>query len=228
MKSWTQLLHRVFDLHDHAQETVENCVDLGHFAIVHSYSGRTVRSAPVIDGAHFQTAYSASRPMPVLGRFGATVRFEFTIDLYGLGCSSVTIGVPSDGVTARRFALATPTLKDRINLALAISLREMKDAGQVPPQARLLPRQALERLIARVIHQRVVCDARQDFVIWEHKRYTQPPALAHGDGPIGKFRIWARQFYTQPEMVADTSDELAQELASGIFAERSALAAPAD
>jgi nitrite reductase/ring-hydroxylating ferredoxin subunit len=232
MKSWTRLHHRVFDLHDHAQETVENSVDLGHFAIVHSYSGVTVRSEPAIDGAHFQTAYGASRPLPVVGRFGAMVRFEFRIDLYGLGCSIVTIGVPSYGVTARLFVLATPTSKDRINLALAISLREMKDAGQVHPLARLLarllPRQALEGLIARIIHQSVVHDARQDFVIWEHKRYTQPPALAHGDGPIGKFRIWARQFYTQPEMVADASDELTQELASGISAEHNAMAAPAD
>jgi nitrite reductase/ring-hydroxylating ferredoxin subunit len=199
---WTPLIHRTFDLHDHAQETVENSVDLGHFAIVHGYSEVTVRSDPVIDGAHFQTAYSASRPMPVLGRFGARVRFDFEIDLYGLGCSIVTIGVPSYGVTARLFVLATPTVKDRIDLALALSLREIDDPARVHPLARIVPRSLLQGFIARTIHQGIVHDARQDFVIWEHKRYTHRPTLAQGDGPIGAFRLWARQFYAQPEPVA--------------------------
>jgi nitrite reductase/ring-hydroxylating ferredoxin subunit len=203
---WTPLIHRFFDLHDHVQETVENSVDLGHFAIVHGYTHMTERSDPVVDGAHFRTAYSANRPMPVLGRFGARVRFDFTIDLYGLGASIVTIGVPSYGVTARLFVLATPTAPERINLALAVSLREIEDPSRVHPLARLLPRQALQGLIARIVHQSVVHDARQDFVIWEHKRYIHLPALAQGDGPIGKFRFWARQFYTQPEVVAGASE----------------------
>jgi nitrite reductase/ring-hydroxylating ferredoxin subunit len=223
---WTSLIHRVFDLHDHAQETVENSVDLGHFAIVHGYSEMTVRSEPTIDGAHFQTVYSASRPMPVVGRFGPKVRFDFTIDLYGLGCSIVTIGVPSYGVTARLFVLATPTVKERINLALALSLREIEDVAQVHPLARLMPRQPLQALIARIIHQSVVHDARQDFVIWEHKRYTEPPALAQGDGPIGKFRLWARQFYRQADLVTATADPPAVERAP--IAQNDAMATPAD
>ena len=41
----------------------------------------------------------------------------------------------------------------------------------------------------------LVHDARQDFAIWQHKRYLSAPALAAGDGPIGKYRAWARQFY---------------------------------
>jgi nitrite reductase/ring-hydroxylating ferredoxin subunit len=222
---WTPLIHRVFDLHDHAQETVENSVDLGHFAIVHGYSELTVHSEPVIAGAHFRTAYSASRPMPVVGRFGARVRFDFTIDLYGLGCSIVTVGVPSYGLTARLFVLATPTVKERINLALALSLREIEDTAQVHPLARLLPRRALQELIARIIHQSVIHDARQDFVIWEHKRYIEPPALAQGDGPIGKFRLWARQFYTQPVAVAPSADEPA--IARTLLAQSDVMA-PAD
>src|SRR5262249_60817110 len=121
------------------------------------------------------------------------------------------LGVPSYGVTARLFVLATPTAPERINLALALSLREIEGPGQLPPLARPLPRRALQALIARIIHQSVVHDARQDFVIWEHKRYTEPPALAQGDGPIGKFRLWARQFYTQPDAGAAPADAPAVE-----------------
>jgi hypothetical protein len=225
-RGWTPLIHRIFDLHDHAQETVENSVDLGHFAIVHGYSDMTVRSQPIVDGAHFQTAYSASRPMPVVGRFGARVRFDFTIDLYGLGCSIVTIGVPSYGVTARLFVLATPTTPERINLGLALSLCEIKDPTRVHPLARYLPRQLLQELIARVMHQNIVHDARQDFVIWEHKRYTEPPALAQGDGPIGKFRLWARQFYAPLDPVAAPADAPAVGRTSST--PKNAAATPAD
>lgn len=194
---WAPLLHEAFDLHDHPQETVENSVDLGHFGIVHGYTEMTLRDEMSSDGPHFHIAYAARRAMPFLGRLGARVQFVFDIDIYGLGCSIVTISVAQFGVTARLFVLATPTTHDRVTLALALSLREIHDAGQVHPLARLAPRALLERLIARSIHQSVIHDARQDFVIWENKRHIQPPALAQGDGPIGAFRIWARQFYPQ-------------------------------
>jgi len=36
-------------------------------------------------------------------------------------------------------------------------------------------------------------------VVWQHKRYVQPPILAEGDGPAGKYRQWARQFYRGAE-----------------------------
>lgn len=39
---------------------------------------------------------------------------------------------------------------------------------------------------------------RQDVPIWEHKVHVNPPALAEGDGPIGKYRQWVKQFYVQP------------------------------
>lgn len=196
--AWTPLLHTSFDIHDHPQETVENSVDLGHFGIVHGYSDVTLKDEMSSDGPHFHIAYSARRPMPYLQRFGARVPFLYDIDIYGLGYSIVTITVAQFGVTARLFVLATPTAKERVNLALALSLREIRNAGQVHPLARLVPRGLLQRIIARTIHQSVIHDARQDFVIWENKRHIQPPALAQGDGPIGAFRLWARQFYPQP------------------------------
>lgn len=192
---WTPLIHETFNIRDHPQETVENSVDLGHFAIVHGYSDMTMRERMSSEGAHFHIAYAARRPMPLIGRFGARVRFIFDIDIYGMGCSIVTITVAQFAVKARLFVLATPTVSERINLSLALSLREISDPGQVHPLARLAPRPLLQRFIAWTIHQSVIHDARQDVPIWENKRHIQPPALAQGDGPIGPFRLWARQFY---------------------------------
>lgn len=212
---WTPLIHQTFDIHDHPQETVENSVDLGHFAIVHGYSDMTLTDDMVTDGPHFHIAYTARRPMPWLKWLGARVPFAFDIDIYGMGCSVVTINVERFSIAARLFVLATPTVHERINLALALSVRKITDAGRIHPLARLAPRTLLERVIARTIHQSVIADARQDFVIWENKRHIQPPALAQGDGPIGPFRIWARQFYAvhpatpAPALVASNAPGMA-------------------
>lgn len=72
-EGWTALRHRSFDLTDHPQETVENGVDIGHFGIVHGYTGIEMRKEMITDGPFFRVGYAANRPMPVLGRLGASV-----------------------------------------------------------------------------------------------------------------------------------------------------------
>jgi len=199
---WTTPIFETFDLHDHPQETVENGVDIGHFAVVHGYSTVDLRQDLSIDGPTFHVSYSASRPMPYLGALGARVEFDFELSIYGMGFSLVTVSVPRYNITARLFILARPTVSERIDLALALSLKHIDDPAKVHPLARALPRQMLHALVARAIHQSLIHDARQDFVIWQNKRYINPPALAEGDGPIGKYRIWARQFYPEHAVVA--------------------------
>jgi hypothetical protein len=39
-------------------------------------------------------------------------------------------------------------------------------------------------------------DVRQDFKIWENKKYILQTPLADGDGPIVMYRKWAQKFYT--------------------------------
>src|SRR5262249_3010668 len=87
----------------------------------------------------------------------------------------------------------TPIDEERLTLRLVAS---------VHARPRRLP---ARRLVNAVLTQLVlfgfVFGARQDFPIWENKRYLDRPALALGDGPIGAYRRWARQFYE-----ADASD----------------------
>lgn len=196
---WTTPIFEVFDLRDHPQETVENGVDIGHFAVVHGYSTVDLRQDLLIEGPRFHVSYAARRPMPYLGALGARVEFEFELNIHGLGFSLVNVRVPKYSINARMFILARPTVAERIDLALALSLKEIERPGDVHPLARLAPRRALTSVIARAIHQGLIHDAKQDFVIWQNKRYVQPPALAEGDGPIGKYRVWARQFYHELE-----------------------------
>ena len=53
----------------------------------------------------------------------------------------------------------------------------------------------INAIITRATFNGFAHDTQQDFVIWQHKRYVQPPILAEGDGPIGRYRLWAKQFY---------------------------------
>jgi nitrite reductase/ring-hydroxylating ferredoxin subunit len=194
-RDWTPLIHQTLDLRDHPQETVENGVDIGHFAIIHGYSHVRVRRELVMDGPSFTTGYAARRPMPFLGRLGLHVDFEFDLRIFGLGCSIVETHVPRYDLRSRLFIMATPTEPGQIKLNLALSLRRIERPERIHPLLKLAPRHLLERLAARTIFDGLVNDVRQDLVIWEHKRYVQPPALAEGDGPIGRYRQWCRQFY---------------------------------
>ncbi len=192
---WTPLVRRSFELRDHPQETVENGVDIGHFAIVHGYSEVEIRKDLIVDGPVFRAAYSAARPMPVLGRLGAKVRFHFDLSVHGLGYSLVRVHVPRYGVHSRLFICATPLDANRITLHLALSVRRVNLGRQIHPALGFVPGGLLSTVAARIVHASLVHDAQQDFLIWENKRYLARPALARGDGPIGKFRLWARQFY---------------------------------
>lgn len=191
---WSRLVHQRFVLTAHPQETTENSVDLGHFAAVHHYQSVRMRRAVVTDGPYLSTAYGAQRAAPLLGRVwpGLRVDFEFETHIFGLGYSLVEMRVLGLDVRARLWVLPTPLDGERIALHLAAS----GDGGHdVHPWLRWLPGTLRAALIARGLRAGLIADARQDFAIWQHKRYVERPALAGGDGPIGEYRAWAAQFY---------------------------------
>jgi len=198
---WTPLIHRALELRDHPQETVENGVDIGHFAIVHGYEAVRVRRELITDGPTFTLGYAARRPMPLFGRLGAKVDFEFDLRIFGLGCSLVETYVPRYDIRSRLFILAVPTDPGQIRLNLALSLQRITRPERFHPLARVMPRPLLDQMVARGIFDGLVNDVRQDLVIWERKRYVHTPALAQGDGPIGRYRQWCRQFYHQDAAV---------------------------
>jgi hypothetical protein len=104
----------------------------------------------------------------------------------------VDVKVPVFGIRARLWVLPTPIGGDRIALYLAAS---GSGGDDVHPVLRVLPSRLRAALIGYGMALFFSQDARQDFAIWENKRYVHPPALADGDGPIGKYRSWAAQFY---------------------------------
>jgi nitrite reductase/ring-hydroxylating ferredoxin subunit len=194
-KDWTRLRRREFVLRDHPQETTENSVDFGHFAHVHGYRNPRMLRGAVTDGPYLSTAFAADHPLPLLLR--RTLEFEFETEIFGLGYSLVNARVPRFGLEARLWVLPTPIDEERLTLRLAASIRRSR---------RRLP----EGLLAKLVLAGFAYDARQDFPIWENKRYLPRPALAQGDGPIGMYRRWALQFYDAPSRDGDGPVERAQ------------------
>jgi nitrite reductase/ring-hydroxylating ferredoxin subunit len=177
---WTPLDARVFTLRGHPQETSENSVDIGHFAVVHGFDDVEVTAPLAVDGPYLRASYAFTHPLAL----GRGVNARFTAHLWGLGYSLVDVEIPAFGLRSRNWVLATPTDGEHIELRLAVSV---SGGGAVAD--------AVARLLRPLVLRGFVHDTAQDFEIWRHKRYVNPPALAEGDGPIGRYRAWARQFY---------------------------------
>jgi hypothetical protein len=183
---WTALRCRRFVLRDHPQETTENSVDLGHFAIVHGYRNVRMLRDAVTDGPYLSTAFALEQPLPWSRR---ALAFEFETAIFGLGYSLVNVRVPRLDLDARLWVLPTPIDEQRLTLRLAASVRA--------PSRQLPARRFVEAALTQLVLHGFAHGARQDFPIWENKRYLERPALALGDGPIGLYRRWARQFYDE-------------------------------
>lgn len=200
---WTAPRTAMWSLRSHPQETTENSVDIGHFRYVHGYQSIEILSDLKADGPHLSTAYAMKRPAGLFGRGQAKqgVRAEFEINAYGLGYSLVEVSIPAFHLQTRHLVCATPTETGRIELRVSVSLKQIEKPRQISPLLLPVPRSLLNRLVSWQVFKTFTHDLQQDFEIWEHKRYIQPPALAAGDGPVGKYRTWARQFYREPDQV---------------------------
>jgi nitrite reductase/ring-hydroxylating ferredoxin subunit len=183
---WTPVRCRSYVLRDHPQETTENSVDLGHFAIVHGYRNVRMLRDAVADGPYLSTAFFAEQPLPSLLPW-RTIPFEFETHIYGLGYSLVDVRVLRPRLDLRLWVLPTPIDERRLTLRLAASVRART--------GRRLADRAADRVLTQIVVSGFAWGAKQDFPIWEHKRYRERPALAVGDGPIGLYRRWAQQFY---------------------------------
>lgn len=198
---WSPLVHRRFVLRAHPQETTENSVDLGHFSTVHGYRCVRMLRDVLIDGPYLSTAFAAQRRAPAVGwlsdRF--CLDFDFNTHIFGLGYSQVDVHVKDFEIRARLWVLPTPI--DARHVALCLAASGDNRSGDGHAWLRHIPRALRGRLIAYGLLASLVADARQDFAIWQSKTYVAPPALASGDGPIGKYRTWAAQFY-EPKSVS--------------------------
>jgi nitrite reductase/ring-hydroxylating ferredoxin subunit len=196
-EGWSPLRVNTFTLRGHPQETTENSVDIGHFVVVHSYTAVATLRELVADGPTLGVRYTMTR-RAVFPPNGKPFRTEFDVHVHGLGWSFVEVEIPTLGMRTRQYVLATPIDGERISLRIAVAAKLPPDRTRVSPFLMLVPHGLATRLVAEGVFRATVGDVSQDIAIWENKQYIEPPALARGDGPVGRYRQWARQFYPEP------------------------------
>lgn len=187
-EGWSPYRIHSWELRGHPQETSENSVDVGHFAHVHGYREVETVHAAVVDGPLLRARYRFSKPIP-WGR----LREEIDISVWGLGYSRVEVSDLTFGANLRLLVMPTPLDAERIRLSIGISLQDPGRSQRAP--WRLLPRWLVRTVISRLALRLYAADVEKDFRIWKNKAWLARPALADGDGPIGRYRAWARQFY---------------------------------
>ena len=196
LEGWMPLDTHMWTLSTHPQETSENSVDLGHFGEVHKYYDVEADTTPVIDGPHLSMRYAMSRKGFALSRNSVT-RTQFEAHVHGLGFSHVIIHEQTRNIHGRFWVLCTPTRDDLCELRVACSTKIHPDPKSVNIALGLMPRLMATKLIQKFAFSEFCSDVAQDFDVWQHKTYIEPPILAKGDGPVGRYRKWCRQFYTR-------------------------------
>ncbi|MEV6276030.1 Rieske 2Fe-2S domain-containing protein [Nocardia sp. NPDC051832] len=183
---WRPLQKRKLRFHSHPQEVTENAVDYGHFGGVHNMGNFGVVTPLTIDGPRLRVTYRADKPVPITGAVSGC--FDIRVD--GLGYSIVEVSL-NIGWTFRQLVLTTPTVGREVDAFLAVSVRRSRH------RLVSLVLAPLERAWGRLVLELIVLELARDRKMWDHKKYLSKPALAGGDGPIGKYRRWARQFYPE-------------------------------
>jgi nitrite reductase/ring-hydroxylating ferredoxin subunit len=192
MSGWTPPITQTYRLRGHPQETTENSVDIGHLGIVHGYDEVKMLSPLVLKGPYLNARYAMARPS---GRFLGRIHAEFEVHVHGLGYSFVEVSIKNLGLHTRQFVFATPLDDEHINLRIAMSVKKISRSSPLPWWLGLVPGPLLNAVLPPMLMKGFAHDVSQDFVIWENKIFVQPPALAEGDGPLGRYRQWTRQFY---------------------------------
>ena len=193
---WNSLLVKSYELNSHPQETTENSVDIGHFSEVHGYSGVEELKEITTEGPYLTTKYAMNRHAGFVGN-KEKIRAQFEVHVHGLGYSFVEAEAPKYGLKYRTFVLPTPIGSGKLKLTLALQLQKIQRASKINPLMAVIPKPLVNAIIARASFNGFLNDVKQDFHIWENKTYIAPPALAKGDGPIGRYRTWAKQFYPE-------------------------------
>lgn len=203
-EGWTEIMTTDFKLRSHPQETTENSVDLGHFAIVHGYSNVDVIKEAEVNGPYLNAIYAFSRPAPA-GWGKEMLRAEIELHAHGLGYSFVEVTLPRFGMQTRQYVFPMAIDGEYINLKIGMSIKYIDKPGKINPLLAVLPKKWVTYFALRSAFKGYAHDVSQDFKIWENKVYMDNPALAKGDGPVGRYRKWARQFYYGPEIVSNTN-----------------------
>lgn len=197
LDGFSSLATHTFELDGHPQETSENSVDFGHLGTLHSFFDVEMVAPMETSGPYLTAAFGFSRSAGFFGRRDA-FRAQYRAHVWGLGYSFVEVDIPTFSLRTQQYVFATPTDPGKLRLTIGMRSATPSSKGSINPLFRLVPDRAARELVNRLAMPAYVSEVDRDVRVWRHKRFLEQPALADGDGPIGKYRRWARQFYESP------------------------------
>lgn len=173
---WTELQTRKWIIRAHNQELAENSVDSAHFLYLHGTQGQPETTCEALD--HVFHAHSISKAKA----FGTIVEGTIDVHIHGFGFTTTRFQGIVDTLLINS---VTPIDDERVEAFFAFTVKK----GPNDQVTNVVG----ERYMAEIQRQ-----VEADIPIWENKKYTSPPILCDGDGPIGPYRKWVRQFYSMP------------------------------
>ena len=215
MCGWSPWKVTRYAVSGHPQETTENSVDLGHFSVVHGYRDVAQTRPLDTDGPHLTIGYGMTRQRRRAGIEWPAISTTYDIDVWGLGWSRVEVQVRWPRLRMRLLVLATQVARGEVELRLAVSMPRRRDAPGAGSDLSRVPPALAAALVVSPLSRAYTNDVRQDFSIWQHKRYLARPALAAGDGPIAPYRRWAQQFYFPTGATPGAAGEREAKLSGG-------------
>jgi 3-ketosteroid 9alpha-monooxygenase subunit A len=180
----------------HVQEVVENSVDLGHFQLLHNFTGHARLSRFETHAHTFTVKVEAPKLV-----FGVSLPADLTINYHGMGLAIGRLERPFQFMS---LVTCLPLDGRLIRQRLAMFVK----APRIPVAVHVL---------AAGLRWHVRRDLADEIAVLEHKRYLERPVIVADDGPIMKVRRWCRQFYTpSPEALSASPNDDAKAPLSGL------------
>ena len=195
---WSEPQCQQWFVDTHPQEILENTVDTAHFKKVHGYKSLCTLGPIHFDGPLMLAQFEVTRLEGLFGKWDRReIRMNLNIEASGLGYSKVEIEIPQLALRVRQVVMPTPQKDGGVKLFATTEVQHLRELTSLPRFLnRIIPRRLIALLLATIAARGMANDVKQDFPIWEHKRYIHPPLIVREDGPIGLYRKWAGQFYS--------------------------------
>ncbi|MBD0734543.1 Rieske 2Fe-2S domain-containing protein [Streptomyces sp. CBMA29] len=190
-----------WEISGHAQDALENAVDLGHFSALHGWRDFELTEPVSFEDRGFRVSLRVRERFPLLG----DTALEVTLEGSGISRLHVCTAIPRIGLRTCSMILPTMIAPNRFQLRQSCRIAFSAPRALPAPLARLLTRTA-PRLLSGTALRASRTFVSEDFPIWDTKQYQSPPRLAQGDGPIGPFRHWSRQFYPPTQIASPEAD----------------------
>lgn len=168
-----------FELSGHPHNSPENAADSTHFMWVHHLAD--VVMSHEIKGPRMEIHMAG---------LWSGLRARMRMTIYGVGCVCSESELPALGLLFRSYSFGTPTAPLKWTYTLVDRVHVKRFDG-LPAMLR----RPLYALVCALMHWLTLRVLRDDFVIWNHRRYAKYPKLMEGEAPVAAFRRWMMQFY---------------------------------